>query len=199
MPDTYTFGQRCRTIQNISTMGAIVSGLNSSSIHRLKRSWELVSSRYMSQLETCGEFINSYRNYNNFRSTLATVLPPCVPFVGECSGISLILHLPGYIQGVFLTALTHIQDGSKDYLPGNLVNFRKRQKTSEVIQDLQRWQAQPHNFHPLPSVLVYVDDSLRQFGDQDVSDIFWQLSTEREPKEREEDRLARILHESGFF
>ncbi|KIM66921.1 hypothetical protein SCLCIDRAFT_109722 [Scleroderma citrinum Foug A] len=173
---------RCRAIQNFSTMGAIVSGLNSSPIHRLKRSWELVSSRYMSQLETCGEFINSYRNYNNFRSTLATVLPPCVPFVG-----------------VFLTALTHIQDGSKDYLPGNLVNFRKRQKTSEVIQDLQRWQAQPHNFHPLPSVLVYIDESLRQFGDQDVSDIFWQLSTEREPKEREEDRLARILHESGFF
>lgn len=103
------------------------------------------------------------------------------------------------IQGVFLTALTHIQDGSKDYLPGNLVNFRKRQKTSEVIQDLQRWQAQPHNFHPLPSVLVYIDDSLRQFGDQDVSDVFWQLSMEREPKEREEEKLARILHESGFF
>ncbi|KAL4080846.1 ras GEF [Scleroderma citrinum] len=173
---------RCKMIQNFSTMGAIVSGLNSAPIHRLKRSWELVSSRYMSQLETCEGTINSYRNYNNFRSTLATVPPPCVPFVG-----------------VFLTALTHIQDGSKDHLPGNLVNFRKRQKTSEVIQDLQRWQAQPHNFHPLPSVLVFIDESLRQFGDQDVSDVFWQLSMEREPREREEEKLARILHESGFF
>ncbi|KAG6336873.1 hypothetical protein ID866_2231 [Astraeus odoratus] len=173
---------RCRTIQNFSTMGAIVSGLNSAPIHRLKRSWELVSSRYMSQLETCEAIINSYRNYNNFRSTLATVSPPCVPFVG-----------------VFLTALTHIQDGSKDYLPGNLINFRKRQKTSEVIQDLQRWQTQPHNFHPLPSVLVHIDESLRQFGDQDVSDVFWQLSMEREPREREDEKLARILHESGFF
>ncbi|KAG1777155.1 ras GEF [Suillus placidus] len=176
------FITRCRHIQNFSTMLAIVSGLNSSPIRRLKRSWEQVSTRYMSQLETCETTINSYKTFNVYRSALAKVSPPCVPFVG-----------------VFLTALTHIQDGSKDSLPNNLVNFRKRQKTSEVIQDLQRWQTQPHNFHPLPTVLVYLDDALGQFGDKDVSDVFWQLSLEREPREKEEEKLARMLHESGFF
>lgn len=173
---------RCRALQNFSTMGAIVSGLNSAPIHRLKRSWEQVNSKYMSQLQTCEATINSYRNYNKVRTTLATVSPPCVPFVG-----------------VFLTALTHIQDGSKDHLPGNLVNFRKRQKISEVIQDLQRWQTQPHNFHPLPSVLAHIEESLQPFGDQDISDLFWELSMEREPREKEEEKLVRILHESGFF
>lgn len=177
-----TVADRCKHIQNFSTMLAIVSGLNSSPIRRLKRSWEQVSTRYMSQLETCETTINSYKTFNVYRSALAKVSPPCVPFVG-----------------VFLTALTHIQDGSKDSLPNNLVNFRKRQKTSEVIQDLQRWQTQPHNFHPLPSVLVYLDDALGQFGDKDVSDVFWQLSLEREPREKEEEKLARMLHESGFF
>ncbi|KAG1749328.1 ras GEF [Suillus lakei] len=177
-----TVADRCRHIQNFSTMLAIVSGLNSSPIRRLKRSWEQVSTRYMSQLETCETTINSYKTFNVYRSALAKVSPPCVPFVG-----------------VFLTALTHIQDGSKDSLPNNLVNFRKRQKTSEVIQDLQRWQTQPHNFHPLPTILVYLDDALGQFGDKDVSDVFWQLSLEREPREKEEEKLARMLHESGFF
>ncbi|KAG1763011.1 ras GEF [Suillus occidentalis] len=176
------FISRCRHIQNFSTMLAIVSGLNSSPIRRLKRSWEQVGTRYMSQLETCETTINSYKTFNVYRHALAKVSPPCVPFVG-----------------VFLTALTHIQDGSKDSLPNNLVNFRKRQKTSEVIQDLQRWQTQPHNFHPLPSVLVYLDDVLGQFGDKDVSDVFWRLSLEREPREKEEEKLARMLHESGFF
>ncbi|KAG2034848.1 ras guanine nucleotide exchange factor domain-containing protein [Suillus americanus] len=176
------FISRCRHIQNFSTMLAIVSGLNSSPIRRLKRSWEQVGTRYMSQLETCETTINSYKTFNVYRHALAKVSPPCVPFVG-----------------VFLTALTHIQDGSKDSLPNNLVNFRKRQKASEVIQDLQRWQTQPHNFHPLPSVLVYLDDALGQFGDKDVSDVFWQLSLEREPREKEEEKLARMLHESGFF
>lgn len=175
---------RCRVLQNFSTMMAIVTGLNSSPIHRLKRSWEQVNSKHMSQLETCEAIINSYKNYNKYRTALAAVAPPCVPFIG-----------------VFLTALTHIQDGSKDYLPGNLVNFRKRQKSSEVIQDLQRWQNQPHNFHPLPTVLVFINEALSQFGDQDVSDVFWRLSLEREPREpeREEEKLARYLHESGFF
>ncbi|KAG8214799.1 ras GEF [Butyriboletus roseoflavus] len=173
---------RCRVIQNFSTMMAIVTGLNSSPIHRLKRSWEQVNSRYMSQLETCETLVNSYKHYNSYRSTLANVAPPCVPFIG-----------------VFLTALTHIQDGSKDYLPGDLVNFRKRQKSSEVIQDLQRWQTQPHNFHPLPSVLVFVNESLGQFHDHDASEVFWRLSLEREPKEKDEERMAKWLSESGFF
>ena len=31
---------------------------------------------------------------------------------------------------------------------GYLVNFRKRQKASEVIQDIQHWQTLPHHFHP---------------------------------------------------
>lgn len=102
-------------------------------------------------------------------------------------------------SGVFLTALTHIQDGSKDYLPGDLVNFRKRQKSSEVIQDLQRWQTQPHNFHPLPSVLVFIDESLSQFGDHDASEVFWKLSLEREPREKDEERLAKWLTDSSGF
>ena len=101
--------------------------------------------------------------------------------------------------GVFLTALTHIQDGSKDYLPGDLVNFRKRQKSSEVLQDLQRWQTQPHNFHPLPSVLVFINESLGQFHDHDASEVFWQLSLEREPKEKDEEKLAKWLSDSGLF
>lgn len=101
--------------------------------------------------------------------------------------------------GVFLTALTHIQDGSKDMLPGDLINFRKRQKSSEVIQDLQRWQTQPHNFHPLPSVLVFVDEALKQFGDHDASEIFWKLSLEREPREKDEEKLAKWLTDSGFL
>lgn len=101
--------------------------------------------------------------------------------------------------GVFLTALTHIQDGSKDTLPGNLINFRKRQKSSEVIQDLQRWQTQPHNFHPLPSVLVFINESLNQFGDHDVSEVFWKLSLEREPREKDEEKLAKWLTDSSGF
>ncbi|KAG1743304.1 ras guanine nucleotide exchange factor domain-containing protein [Suillus paluster] len=174
---------RCRSMHNYSSMVAIVSGLNSPPIRRLKRSWEQVNARHMAQLGTCEMTIDSGKNFNNYRSTLAKVSPPCVPFIG-----------------VFLTTLTFIQDGSKDTLPGNLVNFRKRQKASEVIQDIQRWQTFPHNFNPITSVQTYLEESLAKFSEQvDVGDYFWNLSLEREPREREDEKMARLLQESGFL
>ncbi|OJA12947.1 hypothetical protein AZE42_07483 [Rhizopogon vesiculosus] len=157
---------RCRSMHNYSSMAAIVSGLTLPPIWRLKRSWEQVGARHMAQLGTCEmTTINSSKNFSNYRSMLATVSPPCVPFIG-----------------VLLTTLTFIQIGSKDTLPGNLVNFRKRQKASEVIQDIQRWQTFPHNFHPIKSVQTYLEDSLTKFREQvGVGDYFWNLSLEREP------------------
>ena len=64
-------------------MVAIVSGLNSPPIRRLKRSWEQVNTRYMTQLSTCEMTIDAGKNFNNYRSTLAKASPPCVPFIGE--------------------------------------------------------------------------------------------------------------------
>ncbi len=103
--------------------------------------------------------------------------------------------------GVFLSTLQFIQDGNPDNLPGGLVNFKKRQKASEVISDIQRWQAQSFNFQPIPAIQQYIDDSLSQFNDttKATSDMFWALSLEREPREREDEKMARLLQESGFL
>jgi len=81
-----------------------------------------------------------------------------------------------------------------------MVNFRKRQKASEVIQDIKRWQSQPFSFHPIPSVLAFIEESLNQFSDTvDIRDRFWNLSLQREPREREDEKMARLLQESGFL
>jgi son of sevenless-like protein len=71
---------------------------------------------------------------------------------------------------------------------------------SEVINDIKRWQAQPFNFHPIPSVLAYIEESLNQFSDTRASsEHFWTISLEREPREREDEKMARLLQESGFL
>jgi son of sevenless-like protein len=102
--------------------------------------------------------------------------------------------------GVFLSTLQFIQDGNPDNLPGNLVNFRKRQKASEVINDIKRWQAQTFNFQPLPSVIAYIEEQLNQHRDTRASgERFWALSLELEPREREDEKMARLLQESGFL
>jgi son of sevenless len=103
-------------------------------------------------------------------------------------------------QGVFLTTLQFTQYGSKDNVSEGVVNFRKRQKSAEVIQDIKRWQSPPFNFHPIPSILAFIDESLKQYHDQpDIADYFYNLSLEREPREREDEKMARLLQESGFL
>ncbi|KAF7297796.1 hypothetical protein MKEN_01403300 [Mycena kentingensis (nom. inval.)] len=186
---------RCRTLNNFSTMAAITAGLNTPPIRRLKRTWEQVNQRYMAQFGACELTIDSNKNFTKYRTMMTSVIPPCVPFIG-----------------VFLSTLQFIHDGNPDNLPGpppsgapegtpgsTLVNFRKRQKASEVINDIKRWQV-PFNFHVIPSVQAYIEESLNSVSDtKESSERFWNMSLEREPREREDEKMARLLQESGFL
>ncbi|KAJ7729643.1 ras guanine nucleotide exchange factor domain-containing protein [Mycena maculata] len=173
---------RCRVLNNFSTMAAITAGLNTPPIRRLKRTWEQVNQRSMVQFGACEMTIDSNKNFTKYRSMMTSVIPPCVPFIG-----------------VFLSTLQFIQDGNPDNLQGSLVNFRKRQKASEVINDIKRWQA-PFNFHAIPSIQAYIEESLNAVSDtRESSERFWNISLEREPREREDEKMARLLQESGFL
>ncbi|KAF9534536.1 ras guanine nucleotide exchange factor domain-containing protein [Crepidotus variabilis] len=174
---------RCRNLNNFSSMAAITSGLNTPPIRRLKRSWEQVNQRFMAQFEACNNVIDSNKNFTKYKQVLAHAAPPCVPFIGP-----------------FLTNLEFIQVGNKDTLPGGLVNFKKRQKINDVINDIQRWQSQAYNLQSAPLIQNYLSDSLNQFNDTKASsDHFWALSLDREPREREDEKMARLLQESGFL
>ncbi|KAI9443246.1 ras GEF [Lactarius indigo] len=173
---------RCRELKNFSSMIAIVSGLNSPPIRRLKRTWEQITQKFMTMLGACEMTIDSNKNFSNYRSLLQRITPPCVPFIG-----------------LYLTTLTFIQDGAPNNI-GTLVNFRKRQKAAEVIEEIQKWQSKPFNFAKVDLIHDYIVDCLNKFNNRpDVSDEFWNLSLEREPRERDDEKMARLLQETGFL
>jgi len=173
---------RCRELKNFSSMIAIVSGLNSPPIRRLKRTWEQIGHKFMTMLGACEMTIDSNKNFSNYRSLLQRITPPCVPFIG-----------------LYLTTLTFIQDGAPNNI-GALVNFRKRQKAAEVIEEIQKWQSKPFNFAKVDLIHDYIVDCLKKFDNRpDVSDEFWNLSLEREPRERDDEKMARLLQETGFL
>ena len=102
--------------------------------------------------------------------------------------------------GTYLTTLTFINDGAEDKVAGHMVNFRKRQKAAEVIQDIKRWQAQPYNLTSVGQILAFLEEAFSKYQDGvDYGDQFWHLSLEREPREREDEKMARLLQESGFL
>ncbi|TDL15516.1 ras GEF [Rickenella mellea] len=154
----------CRTLNNFSTMVAIMSCLNSPPIRRLKRTWDHFDSKCMSQLGTCEMNLDSSNNFCNYRSTLAKINPPCIPFIG-----------------VYLIDLAIIQNGSKDYLQPDVINFGKLQKTAEVVHEIKHWQSTKFNLTPIPVVLDFIEESLASFHDaRDWNEYFWNMSLERE-------------------
>ncbi|ORY86258.1 cell division control protein [Protomyces lactucae-debilis] len=174
--------RHCRGLNNFSTLTAIISGLNSAPVHRLRRTWSQIPSRLMQTVESLNDLISAAKNFSAYRETLHSHQPPCVPFLG-----------------VYLTDLTFIEDGNAHTLNHKgreYISFSKRQKTAEVIREIQQYQHVPYALQPLPDIQKYITSCLDLT--REISDM-WDLSLEREPREREDEKIARLLQESGFL
>ncbi|KAJ3007665.1 hypothetical protein HKX48_008993 [Thoreauomyces humboldtii] len=172
---------RCRALNNFNTLMSILAGLNSAPIHRLKRTWELVSQRSHDMLDALRTTMSATRNFGNYRSALHSANPPCVPFLG-----------------FYLTDLTFVEDGNPDSLSAapHLINFAKRQKTADVLREIQQYQNQPYVLMAVPELQQWLRSAL----DTAVEDNdLYNVSLEMEPREREDEKIARLLKESGFL
>ncbi|CAI2180023.1 2452_t:CDS:2, partial [Funneliformis geosporum] len=171
---------KCRTLNNFNSLTAIISGLNSAPIHRLKRTWELVNSKTIQTLESLNKIMNSTKNFAEYRELIHSVNPPCVPFLG-----------------VYLTDLTFIEDGNPNNLKkSRLINFSKRMKTAEVIREIQQYQSAPYNLNSIQEIQAFIKCRLQ--NSRDVADLY-DISLSMEPREREDEKIARLLQESGFL
>ncbi|KAJ3249779.1 hypothetical protein HK104_007561 [Borealophlyctis nickersoniae] len=190
---------RCQSLNNFNTLMSILAGLNSAPIHRLKRTWELLSAKTQGVLEGLRRTMNPTKNFATYREMLHSANPPCVPFLG-----------------FYLTDLTFIEDGNPDEIrvnpngtvanssqpedpnvtPIKLINFSKRMKTAEVIREVQQYQNVPYALTPVPELQQFLKGSF--MATMDDANLY-DLSLELEPREREDEKITRLLHESGFL
>lgn len=173
--------EKCRLLNNFSTLTAIISGLNSAPIHRLRRTWALLHHRIVVAAEDLNKLMNSSKNFSQYREALHQEQPPCVPFLG-----------------VYLTDLTFIEDGNPNMSvkARHLINISKRMKTAEVIRDIQQYQTTPYSLTTVPEIQNYIKSCMEIT--RDISELY-DISLEREPREREDEKIARLLQESGFL
>ncbi|CAG8901220.1 unnamed protein product [Penicillium nalgiovense] len=162
---------KCRHLNNYSTLTSIISALGTAPIHRLGRTWGQVSGRTSAILEQMRRLMASTKNFGEYRETLHLANPPCIPFFG-----------------VYLTDLTFIEDGIPSLTPSELINFNKRAKTAEVIRDIQQYQNVPYLLQPVGELQDYILSNLQGAGD--VHDMY-ERSLEIEPREREDEKIAR--------
>ncbi|KAF2111486.1 ras guanine nucleotide exchange factor domain-containing protein [Lophiotrema nucula] len=171
---------KCRLLNNFSTLTSIISALGTAPIHRLSRTWQAVNARSMAVLENMRKLMGSTKNFAEYRETLHKANPPCIPFFG-----------------VYLTDLTFIEDGIPSLIKKtNLINFLKRAKTAEVIRDIQQYQNVPYPLQPVPELQDYILTNMQSAGD--VHEMY-DTSLQVEPREREDEKIARYALMSTLF
>ncbi|KAI1811124.1 ras GEF [Poronia punctata] len=171
---------KCRALNNFSTLTSIISALGTAPIARLKRTWDQVPARTNSTLESMRKLMASTKNFGEYREALHAANPPCIPFFG-----------------VYLTDLTFIEDGIPSIMKKtNMINFAKRAKTAEVIRDIQQYQNAPYSLQPVPELQDYILSNMAAAGD--VHEMY-EKSLVVEPREREDEKIVRVLAESGFL
>ena len=184
--------EKCRVFNNFNTIMSILAGLNSSPVHRLSRTWELVSPRTKASLDMLRTTMASTRNFAHYRDLLRTLQPPCIPFLG-----------------CYLTDLTFIEDGNPDYLSedkdkenatstdqaptpdipppsydaataNRKINFWKRAMTADVIREIQQYQNEPYILQPVPEIQNFLKGVMvSKFDDAALYDLSHRL----EPRE----------------
>ncbi|KAI1970276.1 Ras guanine nucleotide exchange factor bud5 [Ophidiomyces ophidiicola] len=172
---------KCLELNNYDSLMAIICSLNSSTIARLKRTWELLSQKTKNTLETLREIVDVSRNYAVLRHRIQNHVPPCLPFVGT-----------------YLTDLTFVDHGNQDTrtlaVPGGasieVINFDKHMKTARIISELQRFQI-PYRLTEVPELQTWIQDQLVRVrsaaGEKGVRD-YYRRSLILEPRERSTQR-----------
>ncbi|KAI9320783.1 ras guanine nucleotide exchange factor domain-containing protein [Dichotomocladium elegans] len=173
--------EKCRSLNNFNTCMAILSAFDNSSVGRLKRTWEMVGARTNQTLSQIRKLMGANRNFTEYRAIIHSINPPCIPFLG-----------------IYLQDLTFIEDGNPNYLKKSkeLINFAKRAKAAEVIREIQQYQSSLYRLKPVEELQMFIQANLQSTRDEEQ---LYNESLKLEPREREDEKITRLLQESGFL
>ncbi|KAI8926456.1 ras guanine nucleotide exchange factor domain-containing protein [Entophlyctis helioformis] len=156
---------RCLAYNNYNTLFAILAGLDSTTIARLRRSWEGQSAKTQAMFDYLKRIADHNRNYAEYRQRLRQSPVPTLPFIG-----------------LFLTDLTFTDDGNPDRRNnGRLINFDKYAKTARIIQEVQRFQI-GFVYVDVPEIQDFLIGSIEREGRRDAQELY-EISLALEPRE----------------
>lgn len=157
--------QECRDLKNFSSLKAILSGLQSAPIHRLKKSWSHVSRDNQSLYQ---ELSNIFSEESNQQSSRELLMKEGTAKWAQVESTSPTKKLPnmkkrrsrfmdlGIIQGTvpylgtFLTDLMMLDTAIPDIIEDGLINFEKRRKEFEIIAQIKLFQGAAKNYVIIP-------------------------------------------------
>lgn len=168
---------QCFELKNYDGLMAIICSLNSSTITRLRRTWDVVSPKRREMLKMLQAVVDPGQNHKSLRARLSDQVPPCLPF-----------------QGMFLTDLTFVDIGNPatkqlqdaDGRDMTVINFDKHTRTAKIIGELQRFQI-PYRLAELPDLQDWLQSEMKRVREEDTSNnvqvTYYRKSLLLEPRE----------------
>ncbi|TDZ39395.1 Ras guanine nucleotide exchange factor A [Colletotrichum spinosum] len=174
---------QCLELHNYDGLMAIICSLNSSTISRLRKTWDFVSPKRREMLRTLQAIVEPAQNNKVLRTRLHDHVPPCLPFLG-----------------MYLTDLTFVDignpatkqiptlsgDGSEENGGGlTVVNFDKHTRTAKIIGELQRFQI-PYRLTELPEMQEWMSAQIVRVRESDQGNVqvsYYRKSLLLEPRE----------------
>lgn len=172
---------QCLELHNYDGLMAIICSLNSSTINRLRKTWDAISPKRKDLLRTLQEIVEPSQNNKVLRTRLHDHIPPCLPFLG-----------------MYLTDLTFVDIGNPatkqmslgtegDDGSGGLtvVNFDKHTRTAKIIGELQRFQI-PYRLTELPDMQEWITSQITKVRQNDQGNVqvsYYRKSLLLEPRE----------------
>ncbi|PRP85293.1 rasGEF domain-containing protein [Planoprotostelium fungivorum] len=129
----------CFDLNNYNTTFQILSGLNSTPIYRLKRTWAEVSPQWTQIYQDMHAILSPDKSYKSYRDRLHTLQPPCVPYLG-----------------VYLTDLVMVEEGNTTWMEAGIVNFEKCNMFYRIIREIMMYQQTGYNLESEPSLREYL-------------------------------------------
>lgn len=173
---------QCLELHNYDGLMAIICSLNSSTISRLRKTWDNVSVKRKEMLKQLQKLVEPSQNNKVLRTRLHDHVPPCLPFLG-----------------MYLTDLTFVDIGNpatKQMSHGNetednrasgltVVNFDKHTKTAKIIGELQRFQI-PYRLTEVVDLQDWLTQQINKVREGDQSNVqvtYYRKSLLLEPRE----------------
>ncbi|XP_069841536.1 ral guanine nucleotide dissociation stimulator-like 2 isoform X2 [Dendropsophus ebraccatus] len=131
--------EECWNLRNFSSVYAILSALQSTSVHRLKRVWAETSREVQRSYQEMSEVFSEKDNYARMRELLFQSQDAPDVTSKKHSPRSRDPRATGVIPylGVFLTDLVMLDSAIRDQLENGYLNFEKRRKEFESLSQIR--------------------------------------------------------------
>ncbi|XP_048775777.1 ral guanine nucleotide dissociation stimulator-like 1 isoform X4 [Ostrea edulis] len=178
--------QDLRQQKNFSSLKAIISGLQSHSVYRLRRTW---SSLTKESIDTFQELADIFSNDNNQILSRELLMKEATAKFADLDSNNKMLRRRnlqkrrswienGIVQGTvpylgtFLTDLTMIDTAVPDRTECGLINFEKRRKEFEVLAQIKLLQSAAQIYHFQENKRIWSwFDSVRVYDENECHDM----------------------------